>query len=192
MSVVHPTLHCAVSGQPLAAQSAIWLVAHPQTGEWFVDVAGKLPGEKTPIACDAAVLAEALAARGMDTVQVAQKQAHAEGLLRREALGWLPLALKAGKLVIGFDSVNKALRAQGLAVLVHATDGSADGLRKLAGIAKSANVPILDQYFSQEMLAATLGMAGSVVHLGLTPGGIAQNFLCSCQRLAGFSMQHKL
>jgi ribosomal protein L30E len=188
----NPTLRCAVSGEPLAAQSAIWLVAHPQTGEWFVDVAGKLPGEKTPIACNPEVLGQALAARGLDDAQVAHKQAAVAGQLQREALGWLPLALKAGKLIVGFDSVNKALRGNGLAVLVHATDGSDDGLRKMAGIAKSANLPIIDQYFNRDMLASALGMAGSVVHLGLAPGGIAQNFLRSCQRLAGFTTQHKL
>ena len=187
-----PTIiQCAVSGETLAAHSAIWLVRHPE-GHWVVDIAGKLPGERIAISPTREALGAALAEKGFSTQEIKSQLERTEAQLRKETLNWLPLAQKAGILVTGFDTVGKALRNGELALLIQAGDASEDGIRKLAGIAKSLQLPATIRSFGQETLSQALGRPGAMVHLGLRPGAIAKSFLSASQRLAGFSPQHGL
>ncbi|MBJ6881699.1 hypothetical protein, partial [Vibrio cholerae] len=54
-----------------------------------------------------------------------------------EALG---IAAKAGQVVSGFGKVESALREGTVEVLIHASDGAADGIRKLDMLARQNEV----------------------------------------------------
>ena len=60
--------------------------------------------------------------------------ADTEALLVRSATEALAMAAKAGQVVSGFAKVEGALQ-RAIAALIHASDGAADGIRKLDAIA---------------------------------------------------------
>ena len=67
-------------------------------------------------------------------------------------------------------------------MLVAASDGAADGRRKLRRLAP--DLPLIVAFSSVE-LGAALGR-DSVVHVAVAPGGLAQRLRQDVERLAGF------
>jgi hypothetical protein len=65
---------------------------------------------------------------------------------------------------------------------VAASDGAADGRRKLRRLAP--DLPLIVAFSSTE-LGAALGRE-SLVHVAVAPGGLAQRLLQDMERLAGF------
>jgi uncharacterized protein len=108
-------------------------------------------------------------------------------LLEKSALEALSLANKAGKVVSGFTRVEAALRAENIAVLVHASEAAADGVRKLDAAAYAAAAldrprPVQISFFRGEQLDLALGRA-NVVHAALPVHPASAGFHARCQRL---------
>jgi len=155
-----------VRGQPRGAPigELIRFVVSPQ-GEVVPDLKRKLPGRGLWLTASRQTVAEAVRrnhfSRGFKREIRAQATlpADTEALLVRSATEALAMAAKAGQVVSGFSKVEGAL-AQGQAqALIHASDGAADGIRKLdailrqkhGNIGESQDFPIINVLTSAEL-----------------------------------------
>src|SRR6201999_2626073 len=117
-------------------------------------------------------------------------------LLVRSALEALAMAAKAGQVVSGFGKVEDALKQARIEVraLIHASDGAADGIRKLDAIARqnagndeeSCEFPIVTTLTSSELDLA-LGRT-NVIHAALLAGPASKTFLSRSQILVRYRM----
>jgi uncharacterized protein len=109
-------------------------------------------------------------------------------LLERAALDALGIVHKAGRVVTGFTGVAAALDSAPVVGLLHASDASADGLRKLSAAAKRRfgddHLPII-ALFSTAQLDLALGRS-NVVHAALLAGPASAGFLTRCRSLECF------
>ena len=180
-----------VSGEVMDEARLIRFVAGPD-GAVVPDLARKLPGRGLWVAADRASVEAAqkknlfaraakakLAAPGDLATQV-------EMLLKRRLLAGLGLARKAGELTSGFEKVSQAIASQKVAWLVEASDGAADGRRKLWAVArKQPRVPGLIGAFSAAELGLALG-AENVIHTAFLAGRAADRWAQDVLRLSGF------
>ena len=88
-------------------------------------------------------------------------------------LGDLGLARRSGALVLGFDNVLRALEgAAPPALLIEASDGSADGKRKLYNAAHARGLKLAgDRMPYQRRIGLGLGRE-NVIHAAVQPGGL--------------------
>ncbi len=134
---------CLVSGEVLAEDRLVRFAADPE-GNVVPDVAAVLPGRGMWVRADRDAVAQA-AAKGLFSKSAKTKLSassdlpdRVERLLAARMQSDIGLARRAGQAVAGFDNVMRALDERpGVAVLVEASDGAADGKRKLSGAAKS-------------------------------------------------------
>jgi hypothetical protein len=120
--------------------------------------------------------------------------ADTEILLIRSATEALAMAAKAGQVVSGFSKVEGALEQGSARALIHASDGAADGIRKLdavvrqksGNIAESPEFPIVNVLTSAELDLA-LGRS-NVIHAALLAGPASKTFLSRCQILVRYRM----
>ena len=192
---------CAVSREQRPVDELIRFVISPQ-GEVVPDIKRKLPGRGLWISASRQTVAEAVRrhqfSRGFKRdVRVAESLAtDTEILLVRSAVEALAIAAKAGQVVSGFGKVEAALadrkdRAT-IAALVHASDGAADGIRKLQALARqnAANhgespvFPAVTVLTSAELDLA-LGRS-NVVHAALLAGPASRTFLSRSQTLVRY------
>jgi len=104
------------------------------------------------------------------------------------------MAAKAGQVVSGFGKVEDALEQGQVKALLHASDGAADGIRKLDAIARqrggnigeSPDFPILSALNSAELDLA-LGRS-NVIHAALLAGAASKTFLSRSQLLVRYRM----
>ena len=106
----------------------------------------------------------------------------------------LAVAAKAGQTVAGFAKVENALERGQAAALIHASDGAADGIRKLDGLicrpeltpsdGSDGKFPVLTELTSDELDLA-LGRT-NVIHAALLAGSAGKTFLSRCHALARF------
>ncbi|AXS39006.1 RNA-binding protein [Breoghania sp. L-A4] len=112
-----------------------------------------------------------------------------EGLLEKAALGNLGLIRKAGQMVVGFAKVEAALKRGEAGVLIHASDASDDGIRKLAALSAArfgrASGPPVIRSLSSSQLSLALGRA-NVIHAALLAGRTSESFMARERVLAGF------
>jgi predicted RNA-binding protein YlxR (DUF448 family) len=192
---------CAVSREQHPIDQLIRFVVSPQ-GEVIADIKRKLPGRGLWISASRERVAEAVRrhqfSRGFKRdVRVAETlAADTETLLARAAVEALAIAAKAGQVISGFAKVESALgdrkERAGIAALIHASDGAADGIRKLAAIARqnagnhgeSAEFPAVTVLTSAELDLA-LGRA-NVVHAALLAGPASKTFLSRSQILVRY------
>lgn len=111
-------------------------------------------------------------------------------LLRRAALQDLAFANKASSVVAGFAKVEKALDAGKSIALLHASDASSDGCRKLdrrahalPGSGAGADGPVV--CFTSAELSAALGR-DNVIHAAIADGGAGRKFLWSAARFMNY------
>src|SRR5260370_3851245 len=130
---------CAVAREARPIGELIRFVVAP-TGEVIPDLKRKLPGRGLWVSASRRTVAEAVRrhqfSKGFkrDVRAAPTLPADTEALLIRSATEALAMAAKAGQVVSGFAKVEGAL-AQGQAeALIHASDGAADGIRKLDAI----------------------------------------------------------
>jgi hypothetical protein len=123
-----------------------------------------------------------------------------EVLLVRSAIDALAMAAKAGQVVSGFSKVEGVLRqAQNpgrgpVQALIHASDGAADGIRKLEALTRantginedSREIPAVAALTS-EQLDLALGRS-NVVHAALLAGPAGKTFLSRSQLLVRYRM----
>jgi uncharacterized protein len=192
---------CAVSREQRPIDELIRFVVSPQ-GEVIPDIKRKLPGRGLWISASRQTVADAVLrhqfSRGFKReVRVAESLAgDTETLLARAAVEALAIAAKAGQVISGFGKVETALADRkgraAIAALIHASDGAADGIRKLGAIARqnadnhgeSREFPAVTALTSTELDLA-LGRS-NVVHAALLAGPASRTFLSRSQTLVRY------
>ncbi|GIU67011.1 RNA-binding protein [Candidatus Phycosocius spiralis] len=181
---------CIASGQTLPEIELLRFVACP--GGWVLpDPAAKAPGRGVWVGASLAAVEQAIKkkafARGFKReVKIAEDLIETIVLgLRRRCLDHLSFARKAGSIVLGNDMVRASLVTQKPAWRLEASDGAADGRKKLDGLCLAwGGVPTVGCFTGVEM-----GMAlgrDVVVHAVLLPGRLADSWTADIRRLAGF------
>ena len=106
------------------------------------DLKRKLPGRGLWVSASRQAVAEAVRrnqfGKGFkrEVRAAATLAADTEALLVRSVSDALAMAAKAGQVVSGFSKVEGALRLRQAVALIHASDGAADGIRKLDAIVR--------------------------------------------------------
>ena len=190
---------CAVSREVRPVDELIRFVLSPD-GAVVPDLKRRLPGRGLWIMASRARVAEAVRrnqfSRGFKRdVRAARTLASdTEDLLVRSAVEALAMAAKAGQVVSGFAKVEEALTGGQAKALIHASDGAADGIRKLDAIVRqragnhgeSPAFPVVTALTSAELDLA-LGRA-NVIHAALLAGPAGKTFLSRSQILVRYRM----
>src|SRR3954452_14209853 len=194
---------CAVARQVRPIDELIRFVVSP-AGEVIPDLKRKLPGRGLWISASrrggAAAVRRHQISRGFKReVRVSPSLAtDTEALLARSAIEALAMAAKAGQVICGFGKVEEALRSRqaqaSIQALIHASDGAAEGIRKLDAIVrqnagvndKSTQFPVLTALTS-EQLDLALGRS-NVIHAALLAGPASKTFLSRSQTLVQYRM----
>ena len=194
---------CAVTREVRPIRELIRFVVSPQ-GEVVPDLKRKLPGRGLWVSASRRTVAEAVRrnhfSKGFkrDIRAAATLPADTEALLVRSATEALAMVAKARQVVSGFSKVEGALREGQAQALIHASDGAADGIRKLDAIVRQkhgnpdesqefpAVFPIVNVLTSEELDLA-LGRS-NVIHAALLAGPASKTFLSRCQILVRYRM----
>ena len=178
-----------VSGEVMPEARLIRFVAGPD-GQVVPDLARKLPGRGIWVAADrASVVAAAkknLFARSAKAPLKAASDLDDQvaALLRQRILAGLG---RAGALTSGFEKVSAALASGKAAWLIEASDGAADGRRKILAVARKAQPPPgLVGVFGAAELSLALGLE-NVIHTAFLAGRAAGRWAEDVRRLEGFS-----
>jgi predicted RNA-binding protein YlxR (DUF448 family) len=190
---------CAVSREVRPIDELIRFVVAP-SGDVIPDLKRKLPGRGLWVSASRKTVAEAVRrhqfSRGFkrDVRAAATLPADTEALLERSCTEALAMAAKAGQVISGFAKVEGLLEQGGASALIHASDGAADGIRKLDAIAgqrngnngESRGLPIVTALTSAQLDLA-LGRS-NVIHAALLAGPASKTFLSRCQTLVRYRM----
>jgi uncharacterized protein len=190
---------CAVSREVRPIDELIRFVVSPQ-GDIVPDLKRKLPGRGMWITASRQVVAEAVRRHQFTKafkrdLRIPQTlPADIDALLVRSVTEALGIAAKASQIVAGFGKVESALREGTVEVLIHASDGAADGIRKLDMLARQnagnrgakAQIPVVTALKSVELdLALT---RSNVIHAALLAGPASKSFLSRSQMLVRYRM----
>lgn len=159
-------------------------------GEVLPDVKGKLPGRGVWVTGTRATLEDAIKrkvfARGFkrDVRLPADLADRTERLLQQAVLDALAIAGKAGLVAAGFSKAAEALESEEAVGLLHAADGSPEGVRKLnAVLHRHAGNPLpVIEFLTSAQLDLALGRP-NVVHAALLAGSASDTFLSRSRRL---------
>lgn len=195
MSKHVPERTCIVTRKAGPSTELMRFVLGPD-GQVMADLRGRLPGRGAWLSPTATALATAIRKRLFSRALKAEAIVspglveEVEAALRRDLLGALSLANKAGAVVAGFAKVEAALLAGGAAALIHAAEAQPDGRRKLAAaLRKGGPDPIstLSTFddLSGDELDMALGRVG-VIHAALLAGGGSEGCLARWRRLRLF------
>lgn len=198
---------CVVTRQVRPVDELIRFVVAPD-GAAVPDLKRKLPGRGLWVTATHHAVAEAarrgLFSRGFKTnVKAAPLLADETGrLLARGVVEALAMAAKAGLVVAGFGKVEDALDRHQAVALLHASDGAADGIRKLdaklfaaniaadrqipAGNGETTRIPVISALTSAELDLA-LGRS-NVIHAAVLAGPAGKTFLSRSQILVRYRM----
>jgi uncharacterized protein len=194
---------CAVTRQVRPIDELIRFVVSPQ-GEVVPDLKRKLPGRGLWVSASRQKVAEAVRrhqfSRGFkrDVRDAPTLATDTENLLIRSVIEALAMAAKAGQVVSGFGKVEDTFGLRQarppVQALIHASDGAADGIRKLDAIARQ-NAGINDESnpfpvvtaLTSEQLDLALGRS-NVVHAALLAGPASKTFLSRSQTLVRYRM----
>jgi uncharacterized protein len=190
---------CVVTRRVRPIDELIRFVLSP-TGEPVPDLKRKLPGRGMWVSASHKAVAEAvkrnLFARGFkkNVKPSADLAGETDKLMLRGVIEALAMVAKAGQVVSGFTKVEDALRRNTAGILLHATDGAADGIRKLDGIARQNAafgdetdlLPIISLLKSDELDLA-LGRS-NVIHAAVLTGPAGKTFLSRSQNLVRYRM----
>ncbi|MCC6918197.1 MAG: RNA-binding protein [Alphaproteobacteria bacterium] len=192
-----PLRRCLVTGASLPKDQLVRFVAAPDDAV-VPDVGNELPGRGAWVTANAKTIAKAVSkgqlAKALEAKADAALPSLVETLLVKRTLGLLGIARRAGLVVNGFERVKEALdlheigRAR-VAVLIEASDGSADGRRSILAKARAIGIeaPVCGLFTAAE-LSMALGGA-NVIHaclLSAGTGGLHARFLEEIGRTAGF------
>jgi len=189
---------CALTRKEMPVSEMIRFVVGP--GDTVVaDVKRKLPGRGLWVTATRKSIADAVKrnvfARGFKrNVKVAADlPAQTEAMLERAAFDALAVAGKAGLVVAGFAKVETALGRDEAVALLHASDGAADGKRKLDGalrrIREESDGIAREIALIGEFSGAQLDLAldrPNVVHAALLAGPGSETFLARVSRLVRY------
>lgn len=180
-----------VSGAVMEEERLVRFVAGPD-GVVTPDLARKLPGRGMWVAADRESVDTAakkgLFSRSAKTrlTAPADLSDQVAALLHRRLLDGLGLARRAGDLTSGFEKVLAAVRGGKAAWLVEASDGAADGRRKLLSACRTSPAPpeLIGVFSSAEMGLALGGE--NVIHTAFLAGRGSSHWANDVRRLAGF------
>jgi len=190
---------CAVSREARPIDALIRFVVSPQ-GDIVPDLKRKLPGRGMWVTASRKAVAEAVRrhhfkkAFKRDLRVSPTLPTDTETLLVRSVTEALAIAAKAGQVVAGFGKVETALKEGTVAVLIHASDGAEDGIRKLDALARQNHrncgeklqIPIVTALKSAELdLALT---RSNVIHAALLAGPASRTFLSRSQMLVRYRL----
>jgi predicted RNA-binding protein YlxR (DUF448 family) len=190
---------CAVSREVRPVDELIRFVVSP-AGDIVPDLKRKLPGRGMWVSASHKVVAEAVRrhqfskAFKRDLRTPPTLPADIEALLVRSVTEALAIAAKAGQVVAGFGKVETALKEGTAEVLIHASDGAEDGIRKLDATARQnagnrgrkAQIPVVTALKSAELdLALT---RSNVIHAALLAGPASGTFLSRSQMLVRYRL----
>ncbi|OKO79625.1 DNA-binding protein [Bradyrhizobium sp. NAS80.1] len=190
---------CAVSREVRPIDELIRFVISPQN-DVVPDLKRKLPGRGMWITASRKAVAEAVRRHQFNKafkreLRIPQTlPADVEALLVRSVTEALGIAAKAGQVVAGFGKVESALRGGTVEVLIHASDGAPDGIRKLDVLAHQNDgnrgakpqIPVVTALKSIELdLALT---RSNVIHAALLAGPASKSFLSRSQMLVRYRM----
>ena len=198
MAVLAATLAAAererrdiVTGEVMDETRLIRFVPGPE-GVVTPDLARKLPGRGLWVASDRTSVETAVKKGLFSRAAKAKVTAPpdlanlVESLLKRRLLSGLGLARRAGDLTSGFEKVSAAVAAGKAAWLIEASDGAADGRRKLMGKTRKQSPPTpIFGVFDAEELGLALG-AENVIHTAFLAGRAADRWAQDAHRLSGF------
>jgi uncharacterized protein len=194
---------CAVTREVRPIDELIRFVVAP-SGEVMADLKRKLPGRGLWVSASQRAVAEAIRrhqfGKGFKRdVRVAPTlAADTETLLVRFVIEALAMAAKAGQVISGFSKVADALERRQIQTpiksLIHASDGAADGIRKLDALVRqnagnhdeSAEIPVIAALTS-EQLDLALGRS-NVIHAALLAGPASKTFLSRSHVLVRYRM----
>jgi uncharacterized protein len=181
-----------VSGEVMDEARLIRFVVGPD-GAVVPDLARKLPGRglwvaahRTAVetAAKKGLFARAAKSRVTAPADLADQVAR---LFRARLLSGLGLARKSGDLTSGFEKVAAAVSNGKAAWLIEASDGAADGRRKLlALVRKQERPPGLFGVFDAAELGLALGLE-NVIHTAFLAGRAAERWTQDVRRFSGFS-----
>jgi len=193
------TRMCAVSREVRPIDELIRFVVAP-SGDVIPDLKRKLPGRGLWVQASRRTVAEAVRRhqfkRGFkrDVRAATTLPADTEALLERSCTEALAMAAKAGQVISGFAKVEGLLEQGRAGALIHASDGAADGIRKLDAIARqragnigeSPGLPVVTVLTSAQLDLA-LGRS-NVIHAALLAGSAGKTFLSRSQILVRYRM----
>jgi predicted RNA-binding protein YlxR (DUF448 family) len=187
---------CVVTRVVRPIDELIRFVVGPD-GSIVADLKRRLPGRgvwvtATRTAVDDAVKRNAFArSLKRDARAAADLGATLEWQLVNAALDALAMVHKAGRVAIGFAKTETALSGKPVVAVLTASDGSADGARKIAAAAarrqtgeNASEIPLIAAFTSAQLDLA-LGRS-NVVHAALLAGPASNGFLARCQSLERF------
>ncbi len=182
---------CVVTRQAKHPDALLRFVLGPE-GAIVPDIKRKLPGRGVWVGLSRDLVAQAVKKQAFSRALKEKAPAAAdlpdlvETLLRRDALQALSIANKAGLVTTGFAKVEAAIGSGAVSALINASDGAADGKRKLGQALRRQFGPDARPeigIFTVDELDAALGR-GNVVHAALGLGPAAKVFLASSHRFA--------
>lgn len=188
-----PQRLCIVTREVRPVAELIRFVVGPD-GDVVPDVKNRLPGRgvwvtATRQTVETAVKRRAFARGFKRDARVAPDLAlQAERLLERAAFDALAMAGKAGLVAIGFTKTAAALERDRVVALLHAAEGSPDGIRKLDAVSRrrgSEKPPLTVDFLRAEQLDLALGRP-NVVHAALLAGPASDTCLSRLRRLGRF------
>ena len=190
-----PERTCIVTRSKGAPEALIRFVVGPDRVV-VPDIRQRLPGRGAWVTAERAVVAEAVKRKSFrrafkSEVEVPPTLADLiDGLMEKDALQALAMANKAGLVVTGATKVEGSIGPKVPAALVHASDGSADGLRKLEAAVRrllgdDADAVCRIRDFRSDQLDLALGRT-NVIHAAVAGGTAGEGFVSRARRLARY------
>lgn len=186
---------CIVTRQAMDADALLRFVIGPDE-VLFADLNRKLPGRGVWVGARKALVEEAAArklfARSLKRdVTVPEDLADkVEALIENSALAALAMANKAGLVVTGFQKVETAIRSRKVSLVLHATDGAADGIRKLTQAERAARADgeanqQTKQIWTSQQMDLALGRH-NVIHAAIMQGGASRSVIRRIELLENY------
>jgi hypothetical protein len=175
---------CIVTRRVMPPEQLLRFARAPD-GQVVPDLKRNLPGRGVWVSLSRAAVAEAVARKtfsrafGEASSAAPELPEQVAGLLRRQALGLVSLAKKAGQAVAGFDKVEEMARRDEAGILLHAREAAADGRRKIDRLA-SPGTEIVN-FFGVNELDLAFGRS-NVIHAAVRKGPLAAQLALAVQR----------
>jgi predicted RNA-binding protein YlxR (DUF448 family) len=187
------TRTCTVTRDVRPVDELIRFVIAPD-GAVVADLKRRLPGRGVGVTATRATVDEAVKRRVFSRGFKREARAAVDlgeqvgRQLERAALDALGIVHKAGRVRTGFAKTEAALADDPVAAVLQASDGAADGARKIASAVAQrqmagieGEIPIIAA-FTTAQLDLALGRS-NVVHAALLAGPASNGFLARCQSL---------
>ena len=94
-----------------------------------------------------------------------------------KAVRYLSLAAKAGKLIVGAEDCEKAIKKGKAALIVLASDAAPSAIKRSAQLAEIRNTKIFKSIYTKAELAQAVGRGSSVALAVLADEGLASAFI---------------